>query len=76
MEIDILGVLRILNILFWHFSVASNSLGTRSEPSSDEPSSSGNSNEDATQPAQQDESTLSNDSAEQELNPQNPLVTS
>lgn len=64
------------NCFFWCFSEASNSLGTRSEPSLAEPSPSGNSNEDATGPVQQDESTLSNDLAQQELNPMNPLVTS
>uniref|UniRef100_A0A8C3JGZ1 SEL1L family member 3 n=1 Tax=Calidris pygmaea TaxID=425635 RepID=A0A8C3JGZ1_9CHAR len=47
-----------------------------SEPSSDEPSSSENSTEDATRLIQPNESTFSNDLAQQEPNPQNPLVTS
>lgn len=64
-----------LIISFAFFPEASNSPGTRSQPSLAEPSS-GNSNEDATRPVQQDESTLSNDLAQQELNPLNPLVTS
>ncbi|KAM6362140.1 protein sel-1 homolog 3 isoform 3-T4 [Alca torda] len=46
------------------------------EPSSDEPSSSENSNEDATRLVQQDDSTFSNDLAQQESNPQSPLVAS
>ncbi|NWQ62950.1 SE1L3 protein, partial [Neopipo cinnamomea] len=55
---------------------ARNSPGRRSEPLSDDaPSSSGNSNEDATRLVQQDETTFSNDLAQQESNPQNPLVT-
>nr|XP_047902779.1 protein sel-1 homolog 3 [Anser cygnoides] len=72
----LLSILIAFAVHYFQTLSASNSLGTRSEPSSDEPSSSGNSSENATRPAQQDETTLSNDSVEQELNPQNSLVTS
>lgn len=64
------------NNFFWCFSKARNSPGTRSEPLSDEPSSSGNSNEDATRLVQPDESTFSNDLSQQDSNLQNPLVMS
>ncbi|NXU58007.1 SE1L3 protein, partial [Turnix velox] len=55
---------------------APNSPGARSEPSPDELSSSEDSSEDITRPLQQNESTFSNDLAQQEPSPQNPLVTS
>ncbi|XP_068799350.1 protein sel-1 homolog 3 isoform X1 [Struthio camelus] len=71
----LLSVLVAFTMQYFQSLSANNSLGTRSEPSLDEPSSMGN-NEDATRPEQQDESTFSNGLAQQELNPQNPLVTS
>ncbi|NWR90376.1 SE1L3 protein, partial [Furnarius figulus] len=56
---------------------ARNSPERRSEPLSDDvPSSSGNSNEDATRLVQQDGTTFSNNLAQQESDPQSPLVTS
>ncbi|OXB82919.1 UNVERIFIED_CONTAM: hypothetical protein H355_003361 [Colinus virginianus] len=71
----LLSILVAFAVHYFQTLSASNSLGTRSEPSLAEPSP-GSSSEDATRPVQQDESTLSNDLAQQELNPLNPLVTS
>ncbi|KAM6071615.1 protein sel-1 homolog 3 isoform 3-T3 [Theristicus caerulescens] len=72
----LLSILVAFAVQYFQSLSARNSPGTRSEPSSDEPSSSGNSNEDATRLVQQDESTYSNNLAQQDSNPQNPLVTS
>ncbi|XP_067154262.1 protein sel-1 homolog 3 isoform X1 [Apteryx mantelli] len=71
----LLSILVAFTMQYFQSLSASNSLGTRSEPSLDEPSSMGN-NEDATRPEQQDESTFPNGLAQQELNPQNHLATS
>ncbi|XP_075276769.1 protein sel-1 homolog 3 isoform X2 [Opisthocomus hoazin] len=72
----VLSILVALAVQCFQSLAARNSSGARSEPSSDEPSSSGNSNEDATRLGQQEESTSSNDVAWQDSDPQNPLVTS
>ncbi|XP_068005428.1 protein sel-1 homolog 3 [Melanerpes formicivorus] len=72
----LLSILVAFTVQYFQSLPAQNSPGTRSEPLSDEPSSSGSSSDDATRLAQQDESTLSNDLAQQESNPQNPLVRS
>ncbi|NXI59626.1 SE1L3 protein, partial [Chloroceryle aenea] len=72
----LLSVLVAFAVQYFQSLSAHNSPGTRSEPLSAEPSSSGNNSEDATRLIQQDEATFSNDLTQQESNPQNPLVTS
>ncbi|XP_064305318.1 protein sel-1 homolog 3 isoform X2 [Phalacrocorax carbo] len=72
----LLSILVAFTVQYFQSLSAHHSLGTRSEPSSDEPSSSGHTNEDATRLVQQDESSFSNNLAQQDSNPQNPLVTS
>ncbi|XP_061849374.1 protein sel-1 homolog 3 isoform X2 [Colius striatus] len=72
----LLSILVAFAVQYFQSLSAHNSSVTRPEPSSDEPSSSGSSNEDATRLVQQDERTSSDDLAQQELNHQNPLVTS
>ncbi|NWW44456.1 SE1L3 protein, partial [Pedionomus torquatus] len=72
----LLSILVAFAVQYFQSLPAHNSPGTRSEPSSDEPPSSENSAEDTTRLVQQNESTFSNDLAQQEPNPQNPLVTS
>ncbi|KAM4674057.1 protein sel-1 homolog 3 isoform 1-T1 [Amazona ochrocephala] len=72
----LLSILVAFAVTYFQSLSAHSSPGARAEPSSDELSSSGSSNEDATRLIQQDESTFSNDLAQQESNPQNPLVTS
>ncbi|NWW98099.1 SE1L3 protein, partial [Caloenas nicobarica] len=71
----LLSILVAFAVQYFQTFSAHNSPGTRSEPLSDESSSSGNSSEDAAALVQQDESTFSNDLAQQDSNPQNPLVT-
>ncbi|XP_042663773.1 protein sel-1 homolog 3 [Tyto alba] len=71
----LLSILVAFAVQYFQSLSAHNSPRTRSEPSSDELSSSGNSNEDATRLVQQDESAFSNDLT-QESNPQNLPVTS
>ncbi|XP_012982867.2 protein sel-1 homolog 3 [Melopsittacus undulatus] len=70
----LLSILVAFAVQYFQSLSAHNSPGARAEPSLDELSSSGSSNEDATRLIQQDESTFSNDLAQQESNPQNPLV--
>ncbi|XP_074947829.1 protein sel-1 homolog 3 isoform X2 [Phalacrocorax aristotelis] len=72
----LLSILVAFTVQYFQSLSAHHSLGTRSEPSSDEPSSSGHTNEDAARLVQQDESSFSNSLAQQDSNPQNPLVTS
>ncbi|KAM9027997.1 protein sel-1 homolog 3 [Ara ararauna] len=72
----LLSILVAFAVQYFQSLSAHNSPGARAESSSDELYSSGSSNEDATRLIQQDESTFSNDLAQQESNPQNPLVTS
>ncbi|XP_061326457.1 protein sel-1 homolog 3 [Pezoporus flaviventris] len=72
----LLSILVAFAVQYFQSLSAHDPPGARAEPSSDELSSSGSSNEDATRLIQQDESTFSNDLAQQESNPQNPLVTS
>ncbi|NWJ03607.1 SE1L3 protein, partial [Crypturellus undulatus] len=71
----LLSILVAFTMQYFQSLSANNTLGSRSEPSLDEPSSTGN-NEDATRTEQQEESALSNSPAQQELNPQNQIVTS
>uniref|UniRef100_A0A8B9FEV1 SEL1L family member 3 n=1 Tax=Amazona collaria TaxID=241587 RepID=A0A8B9FEV1_9PSIT len=72
----LLSILVAFAVTYFQSLSAHSSPGARAEPSSDELSSSGSSSEDATRLIQQDESTFSNDLAQQESNPQNPLLTS
>ncbi|XP_064916742.1 protein sel-1 homolog 3 [Columba livia] len=72
----LLSILVAFAVQYFQAFSAHNSPGTRSEPLLDEPSSSGNSSEDAAGLLQQDESTFSNNLAQQDSNPQNPHVTS
>ncbi|XP_030305747.1 protein sel-1 homolog 3 [Calypte anna] len=72
----LLSILVAFAVQYFQSLSAHNSPGTRSESLSAEPSSSGSSSEDATRLVQKDESTFPNNLAQQESNPQNPLVTS
>ncbi|NXU74197.1 SE1L3 protein, partial [Oreotrochilus melanogaster] len=72
----LLSILVAFAVQYFQSLSARNSPGTRSESLSAEPSSSGSSSEDATRLVQKDESTFPNNLAQQESNPQNPLVTS
>ncbi|XP_010221186.1 PREDICTED: protein sel-1 homolog 3 [Tinamus guttatus] len=71
----LLSILVAFTMQYFQSLSANNSLGSRSEPSLDEPSSTEN-NEDTSRTEQQEESAFSNGPAQQELNPQNQLVTS
>ncbi|XP_071599901.1 protein sel-1 homolog 3 [Heliangelus exortis] len=72
----LLSILVAFAVQYFQSLSARNSPGTRSESLSAEPSSSGSSSEDAARLVQKDESTFPNNLAQQESNPQNPLVTS
>ncbi|NXG46730.1 SE1L3 protein, partial [Psilopogon haemacephalus] len=72
----LLSILVAFTVQYFQALSAQNTPGTRSEPLSDEPSSSGTSSDDATRLLEQDQSTSSNGVAQQESNPQNPLGTS
>ncbi|NWH79598.1 SE1L3 protein, partial [Piaya cayana] len=72
----LLSVLVAFTVQYFQSLSGRNSPETRSEPLSDEPSSSGNSNEDTTRLGEQNESTFLNDLTQQESDPQNPLIMS